>query len=421
MWLKIQNDGGLDTAALFLMGASTKNETQIGYFGTGIKYALCWFLRNNVDFKIFNGKTEIKVELKKYDLRGEVFDVVYIDGKQTSLTTRLGRDWTNWYAVREVYCNALDEPNADIKLVDDIDDVEDDKTTFFLHLTDELSDIVNNIDKYFSFQRTPIFECKTGRIYERAAKNTITYRKGVMCATHIDKEGVYDYDLFDIEINEQREAKYAWTVIQDVWRMIYQCDDVNVLRKLLMNVDGTYEGTIDSSMSSTYTSSFAKEAWQTVLDDITICHKGMIPLMTEQEVAQAVVLPMQVVRDLRASFNVTLPRSVAQVGDEAYLKVEADEIEQATLDEALAILKSNNFVIPYTINVVKFNNRSIAGMADVERRQIYISDVTLRKGVHWTVSTLIEEFVHIKHNVEDETRGMQDALIDELIVRLMLV
>ena len=40
----------------------------------------------------------------------------------------------------------------------------------------------------------------------------------------------------------------------------------------------------------------------------------------------------------------------------------------------------------------------------------------LDMGVKETINTIIEENTHLKYNVEDRTRAMQTALIDELLL-----
>ena len=77
-YLKIQNDGVLDIRLVALMGGTTKSndEFKIGQFGTGLKYTLAFLYRNNLDFKIFAGKDEVKIHLEKETIREDVFEIM---------------------------------------------------------------------------------------------------------------------------------------------------------------------------------------------------------------------------------------------------------------------------------------------------------------------------------------------------------
>jgi len=113
-YLKIQNDGVLDIRLVALMGGTTKSndEFKIGQFGTGLKYTLAFLFRNNLDFKIFSGTDLVDLSTENETIRDEVFEIICINGKRTSITTRMGEDWKAWMIVREIWCNALDEGGA---------------------------------------------------------------------------------------------------------------------------------------------------------------------------------------------------------------------------------------------------------------------------------------------------------------------
>src|SRR3990167_132326 len=111
VYICIENSGEVDINAFRLLGASTKegDETKIGFFGSGIKYALAAALRMKIPVKVFSGIKEIKISTKKAKMRGESFDVICINGVPTGMTTRMGKDWESWFIFREFYCNAIDE------------------------------------------------------------------------------------------------------------------------------------------------------------------------------------------------------------------------------------------------------------------------------------------------------------------------
>jgi len=109
----------LDEAFIFTMGASIKKtDNPIGFFGTGLKYAIAGVLR-------LGGKIDINQPGKRYgfykkteSLRGSDVDMVYCDvyeeGKDTQImrcpmTLDYGKTWEPWMYLRELYSNTIDE------------------------------------------------------------------------------------------------------------------------------------------------------------------------------------------------------------------------------------------------------------------------------------------------------------------------
>ena len=119
-YILFRNDGEIDPNALKLLGASTKrnDSSKIGFFGSGLKYALAYLLRKGIETRIFSGNKEIKLSTKRSRFRDQSFDVICVNGSETSLTTSMGVDWKGWFAVREIYCNALDEGGCSILTVE---------------------------------------------------------------------------------------------------------------------------------------------------------------------------------------------------------------------------------------------------------------------------------------------------------------
>ena len=97
-WIKISNSGLIEEEALTLLGASSKrnDSSKIGMFGSGNKYALAFFKRNNIDIRIFSGKNEIEIDLVEKNFKNKTFKVLSINGKETSITTEFGPKWKLW-------------------------------------------------------------------------------------------------------------------------------------------------------------------------------------------------------------------------------------------------------------------------------------------------------------------------------------
>ena len=112
-WIKIKNKGMIQPEALHLMGGTTKtnDSTKIGQFGSGNKYALAYLLRNGYSVKIFSGLEEIKIETKSIDFRNNDFEVIYINGERTSITTKMGKDW-EFFGRFPRFCLGITRPMA---------------------------------------------------------------------------------------------------------------------------------------------------------------------------------------------------------------------------------------------------------------------------------------------------------------------
>src|SRR5882724_11960473 len=105
-----QNPGLIDLDAALVMGVNAKlGESPIGFFGTGLKYAMATLLRNNCRFRIFRGVEEFQITTQKLSFRDKNFDLVWLNGSKLGFTTDLGRNWKPWQAYRELYSNAKDE------------------------------------------------------------------------------------------------------------------------------------------------------------------------------------------------------------------------------------------------------------------------------------------------------------------------
>lgn len=68
----------------------------------------------------------------------------------------------------------------------------------------------------------------------------------------------------------------------------------------------------------------------------------------------------------------------------------------------------------YPIIVVESLGDNILGKADRMKKQILIAHRTVSMGDNTLAGTLIEEWVHIKHDFDDCTRDMQNWLFDQI-------
>lgn len=207
-YIEITNLSEIEIDALHLMGASDKRDdnSKIGMFGSGNKYSIAWLVRNKVEFYIFSGMNHIKITTKQHQFREQSFNVICLNGVETSITDALGKDWIDEYIVRELVSNAIDETGFGYKIVDDII-----PEVGFTKIYLDYSAFMNvNLDALFLFTRedVPIFKDESFSIHQ--ARYNRIYRKGisVLEASNyiVAEKSIYDYNLDKCRINEERQS-----------------------------------------------------------------------------------------------------------------------------------------------------------------------------------------------------------------------
>ena len=245
-YLKIENPGVCPVEGFTLLGATSKrlidnsNPYTIGQFGSGNKHALGVLLR----FKLFpivycsNHKLEFTTKPGKMQaLEGSTaYNRVVVkhggkdeDGSSCTSTEELSQtdeygaiDWTNvGMALREFVSNAID---AAIAVSGDwrgvkVELVQDDKvrakrgfTRVFVPADNE--DVVRffaNLGKWFLHFSEPdnilnSVLTKRSRNLEANCQGSVVYRRGVRVREITRWEGLFDYNLNDLHVDESRNV-----------------------------------------------------------------------------------------------------------------------------------------------------------------------------------------------------------------------
>lgn len=404
-YIKYQNDGEIDINAFRLLGASSKeeDETKIGFWGSGLKYALAVLIRNGIGVKAYSGTKEIKIGTRKTKMRGEEYEAITINGTATSFTTRLGKDWELWFAIREIMANAIDEGSNQHGVADEAKG-EKGKTIFFIEFTDALKDIYSDLPRYFSLKRTPIEKTPYGSIYSTHTKEEgIIYRRGFKVGDMNNM--LFDYDLPSVKINESRVLESHLDMDLHLTQLWKNHATPYMLERLVSGE--SYE---KNRMDWVWYGVFNNE-WLNFLRG-----KQIIPLeyagqFTDLLGKPHIQLGQALCKELHKQFKGQL--NIAGMTDRgeflSHKIVEPTEIEKQVIADALA------YLLPFlpdikdiSINVAEMEQNRLGEAID---GKILLSRAGLMLGEQKIIGTLLEEYTHIKTGHEDYTRGFQNALL----------
>lgn len=231
-----ENKGEVNKDIIKLIGLSTKrdDDTKIGQWGSGLKYAIATFLREGIDIRVFSGDQEVKIGKKKKKIDGHgTVEVITFNGVETSMTTEMGFDWKVWYAIREVYSNMLDEGGKSVTVDDNVEGRKG-YTRFFIKM-DESTGI--DMNKYFLISSSPVDTIKYGRekieIHTNPYDHFMVYRKGILCFEDKNKKSEYRYSSDSININESRVVIHSWNAYELVGKAFISTDKIAVIDNIL--------------------------------------------------------------------------------------------------------------------------------------------------------------------------------------------
>ena len=239
--ISLINDGEIDLKTITTMGVNVKsNENSIGFFGTGLKYAIAVFLRENIDFCLYIGARKYEFFTEVEAIRGKDFDVCYMSGPYDSInlgfTTELGKNWQIWQAYREIHSNCLDEKGQIIN--SSAVHGKEGKTTFLVGIDpDQIKDVfLDCADPLYSDESIEIFTGKCDFIYYQGIKAKI-----------LDRPSAYTYNIKQkCDLTEDRLLCYDFEVSQVISRAMNSIgeDNKQIIKDVVTSKDD-FESTIN--------------------------------------------------------------------------------------------------------------------------------------------------------------------------------
>ena len=234
-----ENNGILEPDFIRSFGVSEKNdESCIGFFGTGLKYALAILLRQGAKITIYSGDNIMRFGLRDVVLKGKAFKFVTMNDEQLPFTTELGKTWEPWMAYRELYSNAKDE-GGEVSLITELPDKSDGKT-FVVVAGGGIVALHNQRTEIFTDGREPI----AAGVY---AGGGSFFSKGVCVWRYEDVPTLYSYSDEGgyCDLTEDRQVKNIWQVHQTAAQAIARLTDKAMIEQIVLADRGVFESNVE--------------------------------------------------------------------------------------------------------------------------------------------------------------------------------
>lgn len=434
--LKISSEKEIDVRSFTLLGNSTKrnDDTKIGRFGSGLKYAIATLLDKGTHFHVYSGKEEIEFKTERETFRETELDRIFINGELTSFSTQMGPDWGIYDAIREIYSNAVDEGLIDFCILntEDKESIEsshpkDGETTFYIIVDEAVATVVDNLPKYFSHFRTDAFyKNEKLTIYPSDGRLRI-YKSGFLVYKDDGIQSLFHYDFPAALINESRALESLDSTYGNIARVMQK----NPTRELVDKIKrATHKDNYDPSIfelnHAYWNYEGADPLWGEIYEGSLIVASSSKDFYSEyiKLEAQAHIMPDK----LAIKIKRTNPEKIRMYGGDSedrannYIPMkESDTVKSTKIELALNYLKDLGKEIEYDIVIANFQNEHIAGSVDPVEKKIIISSKHLAEATYYDIArTIYEEYAHLESGYPDNSREFQNWLIERVFTYMTI-
>ncbi|MGZ8364771.1 MAG: hypothetical protein ACXWWG_00500 [Nitrospira sp.] len=390
--ISFTNPGEIDPRSFIKLGWNAKPTTQnpFGFFGSGLKYSIAIVLRCGGSIKIWSGLAGYEFRAVEEEFRGTTqTDIQYRElGEDNWHSLNYGLDWGKkwepWMVFRELYCNAKDEgggcqlgaarPEAGTTVV----------------LVTGMPELIEAYEKRSAFMldlsQKPLVSGLCVDVYK--GRSNAVYYRGILVG---QTEEVYDftYNLTTpIDLTEDRTMKNQYLfkhLVTQTWlRMSMPKSRPELVRQVLTGDPKGGEAQLPWD-STAYDPS----------DDL-----------------------VEVIEDLRregAAVNdrIRMMHDKYRTGDTSPEEIVPTTHEVKMIERAKHVIHEVfGYDVAHPIKVCRSLGQGRFGMA--HKGTIYLTKRALEAGQVWVTGTILEEYGHLALCWKDETRDMQNSLINML-------
>ena len=409
-YLLIKNKGEMDILALTLMGATSKegDSSKIGFFGSGNKYAITTLLREGHHLQIFSGLTEYKISVRDVSFRDTIYQQVVINGENTSLTTRMGPAWETWMAIREFYCNAVDEGLITFEVVSEVQEPLEDETAIYIEMSPKIQYFLDNVGDYICSDKVlDIVDTSYGSVAILDNQKGRRYRKGISCVSE-DHKSLFSYNYEDIRINESRIAETSYEQYERIACALAATNNSDIIVRLIANIRNKELLESEAIWLENYCISHFSQTWETVLLGLNmpVIAESLARYFGEKGVVGCLIMPDSFVDKIRRD----LPK-VPVIGDINNESMDASPSEEliAEVEKCVTELTTWGFK-DIVINYCIFSDPNTLGQWKNDK--VYIS---VNCPLDQVIYTLHEELIHRDTGFIDYSRALQTWLFEKVV------
>lgn len=374
----------IDLAAIELMGVSVKEgPSPIGFFGTGLKFAIATLLRTGHRVVLHRTGEEIRFETIVERIRGSEFQRIvmrrpFADSPQhvpLGITTQLGRTWEPWQAYRELRSNAMDEGGVTSDAPP-----PGEWGTLFEVSGEGVEEAHRGASKIF-LERPAISGVRECSVHHD--KSGVVFYRGVRAAD-LQMQSLFTYNiLHQLTLTEDRTIRDSYYVPYFASKAVSHSDNEDLIEACVVAPRGTFEHELPYNHGERPSPVFLRVV-ERHRRDVGL-NLGALSLWEKFAERTAVYEPTGV-----------------------------DGIDEDNIQRALVLtrrlgsdLERGDFVVVESLGTEV--------MGRVWRGQIYIARAALDKGPRYIAGTLYEEWLHRSCEISDESRAMQNLLLDRLL------
>jgi hypothetical protein len=392
MTLYFRNPGLVEMEALTTFGVNVKErENAIGHFGTGFKYAVGIILRLGGSVVVWRGLEKFEFRSNLRAIRGKDFDLVYLvqpDGslKEVGMTTEVGKNWLPWMAYRELRCNAQDE-------LGETSTARREPAEGFTLIVVECRDLElahENADEFF-VSGAPVYSLGEMELFASRPDEAETgvFYKGVRVGD-FRRPAMFRYNFTShLMLTEDRTLSSSYYADTAVQRGYAHCTDADLLRQVLVAKPETMEGGIDFGNISS--------ACEVFLD-------------TAEEV----------IKQKPQHYNLSLRKALSRLRNH-----DPYEWVDPSVLEAKMLMKAENICLQlgmptHDTEIRVVDNLGANVLGECHGNNVYLARRVFMMGTKMVAGTLYEEMIHKTYGHADESRAMQNFLLDRLMSEVEL-